>query len=151
MENIIVALSNFYALRAINLTNFGTPLNLLIIFSMETSFMYHIVEKSKHYMNPKLIVSSKTEKLLHNADRLGAIGLIWYSVVQIKQYSMYHLVPYGLGALVVLILSDIDYFIHIPVSPKYHWIARWWFVIWHSLWHICAFELLHQIIVFKQP
>ena len=150
MENIIVALTNYPALKAID-TAFGNndPLTALLIgFAGSASFISHLVENHKHNM-PGFFpnCSHKTSYLLNRVDVLGVV------VLGIRVTSLYYH-HYGISPI---------FFTRYPVftgclllscglnliSERWDYVAsrKKLFILTHSLWHLSIFSLLNIFLI----
>jgi hypothetical protein len=147
MENTIVTLTNLCALPALFLTDFGTVLNTLVLFSMLSSMMYHYIEKCRHCMEPSTHVPKQIEDALLAVDRVCATSLVLYVLWSANLDSVIGYGPHMALLSLIWFSSNYDYLVGLEVPPEYRRYIRWWYVFWHSIWHIGAFELLRRIIV----
>jgi len=142
MENVLVAASNLYAVRALCVLPMHTCGWYLTSVAMSLSIAYHLCETRKHHMPGAVRVG--IEGLLLNLDRLGAMALTGWFLTRAITNAQWLLLAYGSGALALNALSEVLRWFkvdqHAPIG-----LVRCWYIVWHSAWHVAAFHLVYLV------
>ncbi len=142
--NVIVALSNLSAFRAISLAyEHGDVWTFrALAFVAFFSFVSHLVENHKHGMSG-IGLSQTWSYLLNRMDLLGVFltaGRFMYLFAQ--NPSVYINTPYiwifALPIWALLAASEYD---------KYNPELRTQYVILHCAWHCCIFKLMYRFLL----
>lgn len=146
MQNIIVAASNLYGLRAIHTLLlkkhiFGA---ISVGLSMGSSILYHLAEHTKHNM-PGIKMLKKWESVLLNFDRIFAMCSILYFVI-IKHNMMLNsiILSYGLVGILAGLFSEQLHYSKLLNKIKYPY-NQLAFIGTHILWHFCVFHIAHLL------
>ena len=143
MENILVAGSNVYALRAIakayRMRKFKEA--FVLAGAMSASILYHALEVSKHDM-PGLIVWHRLEMQALNADRAFAC-LATFSLLSQRRITK-RVLFFGVGALCLLGVSECQHVVSLQYLPKNF--VKTLYLTTHVGWHICAFHIAYLLL-----
>lgn len=170
--NIIVASSNLIGLIGVlNYYNKGLLLECFcIMFSIVSSCIYHLAESIKHNMDGiGYCTNNKTQKLLLNMDRIGAVlasvitlRIIIYHQILLDQIILISL--FGvLGEIIPEIISGLyTSGNHESVIPKSitlylnpngykmnQTIEHIIYVSCHCIWHIAMFQISNIVSLYK--
>jgi hypothetical protein len=148
MENAIVAASNCYALRALLAWPSFSMGHLLTSFAMAASLMYHLVERHKHNMPGLVGDGSVIEHNVYlNLDRVAALALAIHLINTVTSEAFECLAPFAALSLTLCAASELSHWwpsllIGRGIGIK---TERRWYVVTHSLWHLCAFHLVYLV------
>lgn len=137
-ENLILTITNLYGLRAIWNTSLTT--RYFVGTAIISSMIYHSVEQEKHSMSG-LWGTCREHHICVWIDRFFAVAL---GIICLCSLDLYRILSWGIPALCTLGLSEVPWILHkyfqVRWIGKYLWLEHYWYVFWHSLWHILAFH-----------
>lgn len=143
MENVLVAGSNVYALRAIAKGFRMRKIKeaLVLAGAMSASMLYHALEVSKHDM-PGVIVLPWLEKHALNADRaFAALAMVTFLR---KRNVTKRILFLGIGALTLMALSECQHVVSLQHLPKMF--VKTLYLTTHVGWHISAFHIAYLLL-----
>jgi len=140
MDNLIVAASNLYGIRAI-LSCPSKWGKLICLSSVLASILYHVVEHHKHGMIGWGSGTHLEHQICINIDRMMAVILGLYMI----RGASIKLIIQGCGPLILLGLSELPWIFKI-FGPYYE---HFWYIWWHSLWHIGIFHVVYLLALQK--
>ena len=138
-KNILVACSNLYGLRAYYIAS-NPLLRILLIMSITSSFMYHLVEFRKHGIDGLskfgCFTSCGSHNVLINFDRLCAFLLgIYFLVNGIFDEKI---IIVGCIAIIFGMLSELVFINKIYLN---------YYVVSHILWHFLIFHAVYLLTI----
>lgn len=143
-------MSNLYGIFAVLAWPLASPGQFLTFFAVFFSIIYHVIEVRKHGMpgiKPFANGSQHQHEICINLDRIAAGSLGCYLTFLIWNSSQWSLFFLGAIAISFNLLSELFRW-HEPLKEFFSLSAEevtWWYVIWHSLWHIAAFHVTWMI------
>jgi hypothetical protein len=151
MDNIIVASTNLFGLKAIqrSLTDKKYLEAFLLTGSMTSSITYHLAEHSKHHMTGiKFLIPY--EKILLNFDRFFATATV---LLFLNKYYITNKYKHNLNKLIAmslfcLVSSEGLHFSLKNILPV--WFHKILFIGLHGSWHVLVFNIAY-IMLKTQP
>lgn len=140
MDNIFVAATNLYSLRAIYVALKRKKYVAAIILGSATigSIVYHLSE-TKHNMNSLCLKNHTTITL--NIDRFFAVCSSGYLVWMFKKNINKKVILIGSLGLVAMMLSECQHVLTLPPM-----VEKNLYLCTHPLWHICAFHVAYLLV-----
>jgi len=169
--NLIVASSNFVGLFGVS-NYYHKELFLeawSILFSVMSSFIYHLFENNKHNMpGTGYFKNPKTQQILLNIDRVGAFLAIGVTLKRMYETDISinifltrvliaviaELIPeiisgiYSSGNHQSIIPSSITKYLNPKGYKMNRTIELSIYVICHCLWHISVFQISNQVSLY---
>jgi hypothetical protein len=141
MENLFVAATNLYGLRAIKtgIQKRYWKESIMLGCAMYASIIYHLSE-TKHNMN-SLILTNNTSVTL-NIDRLFAFCSMALILFNLKNKLNKKMLIIGTIGLISMMISESQHVITLPM-----FIEKPLYLVTHSIWHICAFHTAHLLFI----
>lgn len=150
MENLVVAASNLYALRAIVFAADKGAYDLVAVITcaMMLSVAYHLVERVKHKLPGIGVIHEHEERTLLWFDRLAAANLSLY-------LFLVHPAPVNWlrhnWVVLAVAFAFLNYSERSEVMFSFFGIKRpervFEFVVAHCLWHVFAFHIAYMVTV----
>jgi hypothetical protein len=147
MQNLIVAASNLYAIRAVSAWPEASLGRALTVGAALSSISYHLLERQRHSM-PGVSCDFNGSALSYLKRALGlALGfeMSWRCYLA----GRFDLLRSGCGALLINGISEMFYYAPQTASlfPIYmNWQRRRaFYVFWKCIWHILAFHLCARV------
>ena len=140
MENLFIAATNLYGLRAIRVALQQKKLSDATILgcAMFGSIVYHLSE-TKHGMN-SLILKDYVNITL-NIDRLFAgIAAVTF-LLKYKKKLNKKIISYGSVGLGMMMISECQHVISLSLP-----IEKQIYLLTHPIWHICAFHTAYLLL-----
>jgi hypothetical protein len=141
MENIFVAASNLYALRAIDAARKKKKYLTVTILGCATigSIVYHLSE-TKHSM--KSLCFKDHTSITLNLDRFFAVYSVGYFISRYqKKIRDKKVIFFSLLGFIAMLLSESQHVITIPPMME-----KKLYLITHPIWHICAFHTAYLLV-----
>lgn len=146
MENVIVALSNLYAVRAMMTWPHFSIGYTLTTLSAAASICYHLIEHQKHNM-PGLGTGSWEEHFYFlNFDRLCAATLSIYLLMHWQDNFYWPVFAISLGSASELFHVQPKLQSAIGLSDH---TERIFYMVAHSAWHVAAFHCAYMVALHK--
>lgn len=142
MENWLTTTSNLYGLIAAAAWPTCSLGQALTVIAVLFSGIYHTIETKKHDMPGIWPFATGTEhqhNICLNLDRAAALGLGLYLTYVVVCSSQWNLLFEGFLAISLNALSEL-----FRCTSLGNLSARqktWWYVVFHSMWHIAAFHM----------
>lgn len=146
MENLIVSLSNLYAVIPITrLIAYEEYFGAFIVsMAMISSTAYHMVETNKHHMTG-ICRKYYGEQILLNLDRFFAIISALYIIVQFPiGLTSGQFIGFAICGSIALGVSEIPHYIK-QFEMNYPY-GMYLYVVSHIIWHITAFHCADLLI-----
>jgi len=152
MENLIVSLSNLYAVIPITRLiahekYFGA---FIVSMAMISSTAYHMVETDKHHMtgmgrNCGKLIRFPSERVWLNLDRFFAIISTLYIIVQFPiGLTSGQFIGFAICGSIALGVSEIPHYVK-QFEMNYPY-GMHLYVVSHIIWHITAFHCADLLI-----
>ena len=143
-DNLVVTLTNLYAVRAImTCINSNSYLNALLLSgAMTSSIIYHALENAKHNMTgiPQF---KRYELIALNFDRLFAVLVVTRFIMLYHKKINQQILTLAICSLVCMLLSECQHVINLnSYSVRY---TKLFYIITHCLWHIGAFHVAYLL------
>jgi hypothetical protein len=142
MENWLTTTSNLYGLIAASAWRAGSLGQVLTLFAVLFSIIYHSIETRKHDMpgiRPFATGSEHQHKICLNLDRTAALSLGLYLTYVVLCSGQWSVLLEGFLAISLNALSELFRWTSLGnLSTRQ---KTWWYVVFHSLWHIAAFHM----------
>jgi len=169
--NIIIASSNFVGLMGF-FNYYDKELffeGYCILFSIMSSFFYHLVETHKHNMHGiGYFDNLKIQKILINIDRVGAVlgSIITLKRIYLLQIPLDSIILIGIFAIISLVIPEMISGLYssgkhesiIPILIKHtlnphgykinRQIEHIIYVICHCCWHFSVFQISNLVSLY---
>jgi len=140
MENLLMTLTNLYALRAIY-TAYNNKYyfaSIIITLTCLASIVYHLSE-TKHGMNSLCL--TKYSDITLNIDRFLATIVGWTILWNFRHKINIELFVYDIISLIAQGLSESQHVIHLPLKTE-----KILYLNTHPVWHFCAFHCAYLLV-----
>lgn len=141
MENIFVAASNLYCLRAIQLAFKKEKYVEMSILGCATlaSIIYHLSEK-KHGM--KSLCFKNNTNITLNIDRFFAVSsMIVFALTYMDRLYDKNIISYSIFGLITGMISECQHVFKLPLS-----IEKPLYLVTHPLWHLSVFHIAYLLL-----